>query len=256
MASSGRQRTRRQRAARCPNRTAFAPIAAARCLDSAQLQDAEDISSVSSEGYETDGYSGDEEKGKPAGKKQVPKKKDEKKGPNPRTKRSKQPKKPFPPRPQHLVDRDNAIGRPELATPLQRTPGAKFDHNSHKKPAGRLDYVVKSNGYYFVQIKQKRYTWLGKFPITAEGEADCHKAAMKKIQQLGGEHVVAAPRQPTSDFAGVFWQKSRGKWTVTIYINREQHFIGDFEVDEEHNAALAYDQKALDYGMTTNFVYI
>ncbi len=67
MASSGRQRTRIQRAARCPNRTAFAPIAAARCLDSAQLQDAKDISSVSSDDYETDGYS--DEKRKPAGKK-------------------------------------------------------------------------------------------------------------------------------------------------------------------------------------------
>lgn len=54
----------------------------------------------------------------------------------------------------------------------------------------------------------------------------------------------AGPTGVTSNFKGVYWEKSREKWHVKIMKNGHRHFIGRF--DSEVEAAKAYDGAAFE----------
>jgi hypothetical protein len=124
--------------------------------------------------------------------------------------------------------------------------------------------ITARNGeeFYIVRIEdncyQKEY---GKFAFTDDGARECAKAAdlclveklklaPKNFDPLG--KPLLAGRSGTG-LVGVSFDKSNGKYFAYLRVGSKKRNIGTF--DDEDDAAKAHDEKALDYGKLTNYVY-
>ena len=70
---------------------------------------------------------------------------------------------------------------------------------------------------------------------------DCRRSNLRLADQTLN-NANARPRVGTSRFKGVYFDRSRGKWSARIQSRGRQSFLGRFDSEEE--AALAYDAAA------------
>jgi hypothetical protein len=74
------------------------------------------------------------------------------------------------------------------------------------------------------------------------------KAVLQKVKiSSGNQGVKPKTDKKSSKYVGVYWDKSRNRWSVEITFKRKKIYIGRFE--NEDDAGMAYDMKALElYG--------
>jgi hypothetical protein len=163
---------------------------------------------------------------------------------------------PWPPIPPAIAERYATFGRPQLADPLRNT---------------FLRIGKGDSGWHWVCKSRRTENWLVsiydgtrmvpqtrvKFPFTEEGAIHAAMAADAKRIELKLPPKNFDPKTGlalTKTLVGVGFHENSGKWKAWIRAGGEQRAIGTFGKLED--AKLAYDQKALDYGLDTNFVYV
>ncbi len=65
-------------------------------------------------------------------------------------------------------------------------------------------------------------------------------------------------RSCTSRYKGVCWSKQKDKWIAQIYINKKRYYLGSFSLNQERQAALAYDRANIqlhgEFGVTNQML--
>jgi hypothetical protein len=166
----------------------------------------------------------------------------------------------WPPVPPEVAARNRLLKR---KMPLERTTASL---TSGKGGAGLYGVckITANNGeeFYIVRIAGKCYQKeYGKFAYTDDGARECGKAADRclvgKLKRapmnfdLLGKPLLAG--RSGTGLVGVCFEKSKGKYEAYLMLGSKKRRIGTF--DEEDDAAKAHDEKALDYGELTNYVY-
>ena len=69
---------------------------------------------------------------------------------------------------------------------------------------------------------------------------------LKQPHQIRPQHAAASESQasPSSDYIGVWWHSKRSEWKVSIKHEGKHQYIGSFDLEEEEQAARAYDTAA------------
>jgi hypothetical protein len=167
---------------------------------------------------------------------------------------------PWPPIPRRVAARFDALGRrPQLAVPRRRTFLPIGKGNSGWNSVGM--YKLARGNHWVVSMYDKaRGTMVQQtgvlYPFTEEGAilaAMAADAERIKRELLPKNFDPKTGLALTKTLVGVTFHENSGKWKAQIYVGERMRSIGYFGKLEE--AKLAYDQKALDYGLDTNFVY-
>jgi hypothetical protein len=79
------------------------------------------------------------------------------------------------------------------------------------------------------------------------------KLVLQKVKiSSGNQGVKPKTDKKSSKYVGVYWDRSRNKWSAEITFKRKKIYIGRFT--EEDEAGRAYDRKALElYGEEAKF---
>ena len=70
-----------------------------------------------------------------------------------------------------------------------------------------------------------------------ENEIDAHNAYQKALKDWEKNGIKPSPKKFSSKYKGVSWDKSKNKWTASIWRNGKSNFIGRFNCEEEANIA-------------------
>ena len=120
----------------------------------------------------------------------------------------------------------------------QRNNSSKDKKNGTSKYTGVTWYNASNKWLAQIAINSKKKN-LGLF----ETEDEAHETYQKALKMLNeGDLSFMKPKEFSSKYKGVSWQKDRNKWVSRIKINGKQKNLGSFTSEED--AADAY-QKAL-----------
>jgi hypothetical protein len=75
----------------------------------------------------------------------------------------------------------------------------------------------------------------------------CVNPAHLKPGTRSQNHQMGRPPHGKSKYRGVSFQKTRGMWRAQITKDRKKENLGDFAIEDEEEAALAYDAKAIEF---------
>ena len=131
---------------------------------------------------------------------------------------------------------NNHVSNLQLISNRENT--SKDKKNGTSKYTGVTWYNASNKWLAQIAINSKKKN-LGLF----ETEDEAHEAYQKALKMLNeGDLSFMKPKEFSSKYKGVSWQKDRNKWVSRIKINGKQKNLGSFTSEED--AADAY-QKAL-----------
>jgi hypothetical protein len=145
---------------------------------------------------------------------------------------------------------DNRRENLRICTHSQNSRNKRKPVNGNKS---RFKGVMPQKGKYTVIIKREGKAYCGG---TYETEIEAAIAYNNLAKELFGEfarlneipqqysEVIPKRVQRTSKHRGVSFNKSKQKWEVEVYYNKERYYVGSYA--NEHDAALAYNAKALE----------
>lgn len=126
----------------------------------------------------------------------------------------------------------------------------KIDHDDALKVKD-LKWCLNAKGYIF----KNKYGELHRFIIGAlpgqvvdhanGDKLDNRKSNLRFCTGWQNSQNMKTPKNSTSGFKGVNWQKGPDKWMARIYVVGKQTYLGLFESREE--AARAYNEAAVKY---------
>lgn len=122
--------------------------------------------------------------------------------------------------------------------------------NSARRPAGSAAGELKPSGYILIGINGWRYrahrlAWLyvtGEWPQVQIDHRDNDRSNNKWLNLRPADNAqnqanAKRPKNNTSGFKGVFWNKQRQKWAAKINPDRRQVHLGFFADPKEAHAA-------------------
>ena len=126
---------------------------------------------------------------------------------------------------------DNRLENLQLITNRENTSKDKIGKGSSKY-TGVLFNKNNKKWKSDITINNVKF-FIGYF----KDEIDAHNAYQKALKDWEENKVKPSPKKFSSKYKGVSWDKSKNKWTASIWRNGKSNFIGRFNCEEEANIA-------------------
>ena len=147
------------------------------------------------------------------------------------------------------------ITREDMATKLRYDP--ETGHLYTQRTGARAGYVGARHGYLVVDVfgfhfRAHRVAWFlmtGKWPTFIDhknrNKTDNRWSNLREATRSQNQHNAKPSRKNKLGLRGVSYQPLNGKYFASIKINKQYHYLGQFDTAEA--AKRAYDAKAIEF---------